>query len=58
MDKKIKITIGYPWARVPDDVDIVTIKGDISEVELPRLIFDEAVDIIFNRIDFTWEEVE
>ena len=58
MEKKIKIKIGYPWTRVPDDVDIVTIKGDISEKELPRLLFDAAVDIIFNRIDFTWEEVE
>ena len=25
MEKKIKIRIGYPWAGVPDDVDIVTI---------------------------------
>lgn len=57
MEKKIKIRIGYPWAGVPDDVDIVTISGDIKEEELPRLVFDEAVDIIFNRIDFTWEEV-
>lgn len=58
MEKKIKIRIGYPWAQVPDDVDIVTISGDIKEEEIPRLVFDEAVDMIFNRIDFTWEEVE
>ena len=58
MDKKIKITIGYPWAGVPDDVDIVTISGDISEAELSGIVFDEAIDMIFNRIDFTWEEVE
>ena len=58
MEKKIKITIGYPWAGVPDDVDIVTINGDISEAELSGLVFDEAMDMIFNRIDFTWEEVE
>lgn len=58
MEKKIKIRISYPWAGVPDDVDIVTINGDISEAELSSIVFDEAIDIIFNRIDFTWEEVE
>lgn len=58
MEKKIKIRIGYPWTGVPDDVDVITINGDIKEEELPRLVFDGAVDMIFNRIDFTWEEVE
>lgn len=58
MEKKIKIRIGYPWAGVPDDVDIVTISEYTTEKELPRLVFDAAVDMIFNRIDFTWEEVE
>ena len=58
MEKKIKIRIGYPWTGVPDDVDIVTISGDISEAELSSIVFDEAIDMIFNRIDFTWEEVE
>lgn len=58
MGKKIKITIGYPWAGVPDDVDIVTINGDNTLAELSGLVFDKAIDMIFNRIDFTWEEVE
>lgn len=58
MEKKIKIRIGYPWAGIPDDVDIITIGEYTTEKEIPRLVFDAAVDMIFNRINFTWEEVE
>lgn len=56
-EKKIKIRISYPWSQVPDDIETIIIKVN-TETEIPRLVFDEAIDIIFNRIDFTWEEVE
>ena len=58
MDKKIKIIIGYPWAGIPDDIDIIPINKDLSEEEISEIAYEYALDMIFNRIDFTWEEVE
>lgn len=58
MEKKIEIRIGYPWADAPDDVDIIPIDKDLNEEEISEIAYEYALDMIFNRISFTWEEVE
>lgn len=46
MGKKIKIRIGYPWAGVPDDIDIIPIDEDLNEEEIPEIIYEYALDMI------------
>ena len=60
MEKKIKVTVTYPWPGIPNDVSIIIVSDEnLSEDDICGLAYEGALDMIFDRgISWNWEEVE
>ncbi len=55
---KIKVTVSYPW-NVIDDECYVYLSKECSEEEKREILFDYAIDMIFDRgISWDYKEVE
>ena len=55
---KIKCTIHYPWAGIPDDEETIEIDGDMSEMEKEEFANEILNDMVWNTLSSTWEEIE
>lgn len=55
---KVKVTVSYPW-NVIDDECYIYFSDEISEEEKRGILFDYAIDMMFDRgISWDYKEVE
>lgn len=55
---KVKVTVSYPW-NVIDDECYVYISNGISEEEMKEILFDYAIDMMFDRgISWDYKKIE
>ena len=56
--KKIKITVSYPWPTIPSDYSIVIIDEGLTNSDITNIVYDYALDMIFERgIDYSYEVI-
>ncbi len=56
--KKIKITVSYPWATIPNDYSTIIIDEGTTNSDIANIAYDYALDMIFNRgIEYDYEVV-
>jgi hypothetical protein len=56
---KIKVKVSYPWHGIEDDKEIIEIEDGMSSDEIEKVIFDIALDMIFNRgVEWDYEILE
>ncbi len=52
---KIKITVLYPWANIPDDKKIIEIEKDELKI-IDKIVDETALEMIFTRgIEYDYE---
>lgn len=55
---KVKVTVSYPW-NVIDDECYVYVPDNTSEEEMKEILFNYAIDMMFDRgISWDYKKVE
>lgn len=55
---KVKVTVSYPW-NVIDDECYVYVSDNISKEDMKEILFEYAIDMIFDRgISWDYKEVK
>lgn len=55
---KIECRISYPWATIPDDVEIVEMEDDATKKEIEEFALNCIEDMIWNRIGYDWRVLD
>lgn len=56
--RKIRVYVCYPWTGVPNDEREFEVEDDATNTEINEMANDAIDDMIWNRIDCGWEEIE
>ena len=52
---KVKVSVCYPWAGVPNDVEIIKIDEGYDEDDVIDIVAETASKMVWNRVGFDYE---